>query len=65
VRGYYELIQLLGSDMETLQSVLNQVKDYREKQKAFIEQKIKNTSNKNEGSELEEETEDDDPDDTS
>jgi hypothetical protein len=51
--------------METLQSVLNQVKDYREKQKAFIEQKIKNTSNKNEGSELEEETEDDDPDDTS
>ncbi len=65
MRGYYELIQLLGSDMETLQSVLNQVKDYREKQKAFIEQKIKNTSNKNEGSELEEETEDDDPDDTS
>jgi len=65
LRGYYELIQLLGSDMETLQSVLNQVKEYREKQKAFIEQKIKNTSNKNEGSELEEEKDDDDLDDTS
>lgn len=66
LRTYYELIQLLGTDMETVQSILNQVKDYREKQKAFIEQKIKNNSNKNEGSELEEEeTEDDDHDDTS
>ncbi|MBA2612944.1 MAG: hypothetical protein H0U95_13305 [Bacteroidetes bacterium] len=68
LRSYYELVQLLGSDMETLQSILNQVKEYREKQKAFIEQKIKSSSNKNEGSEIkedEEETDDDDPDDTS
>lgn len=47
LRNYYELVQLLGTDLETLQSILGQVKAYREKQKAFIEQKIKDSSKQN------------------
>jgi len=47
LRMYYELIQNLGTDTETLQSVIQQVKSYREKQKAFIEKKIKENSTNN------------------
>lgn len=51
LRNYFELVQLLGSDTETIQSILLQIKAYREKQKAFIEQKMKASTQKNEGSE--------------
>ncbi len=54
LRNYYELVQLLGSDTETTQSILSQIKAYREKQKAFIEKKMKASAQKNEGSENEE-----------
>lgn len=60
LRNYYELIQLLGSDTETIQSILLQIKAYREKQKAFIEKKMKNSSKQNEGSENEESENEDD-----
>ena len=45
LRYYYELFQFLGNDVETLQSILQQVKNYREKQKkALIEKKMKDDS---------------------
>ncbi len=47
LRTYYELIQYLGADLETLQSVLTQVKSYREKQKAAIRQNINTSVNSN------------------
>lgn len=50
LRNYYELITLIGTDTETLQSILLQVKSYREKQKSFIEKKIKDSSKKNDDS---------------
>lgn len=47
LRTYYELIQYLGADLETLQSVLIQIRTYREKQKAAIRQNINDSVNSN------------------
>jgi cell division protein FtsB len=41
LRLYYELVQYIGSDVETLQSIVGQVKTYREKQKAIIDEDLK------------------------
>lgn len=40
LRLYYELIQYLGSDIDTLQSVIQQIKSYRQQQQELIKQKI-------------------------
>lgn len=45
LRLYYELIQYLGADNETIASVLQQVKSYREKQQAAIKEKINSPNN--------------------
>jgi cell division protein FtsB len=41
LRLYYELVQYIGSDIDTLQSIVGQVKTYREKQKAIIDEDLK------------------------
>lgn len=41
LRLYYELVQYLGADTETLTSVLQQIKSFREKQQAIIGEKSK------------------------
>lgn len=47
LRLYYELIQYLGADTETIESVLKQIKSYREKQQAAFKEKMKSPESNN------------------
>jgi len=45
LRLYYDLFQYIGSDLETLQPVVTQLKTFREKQQETIKQSIQKDNN--------------------
>lgn len=44
LRQYFELVQYLGSDTQTIYSILEQVKSFREAQKALVKESIKSST---------------------